>query len=91
MFCNCDVLILKIISLRSIINPISAWSNKVAIDGDVNRTIPNIYNEVFCENSYRLKAVNYFLKKAPSQMFGKVLSTQLGKELFLSFSKHYKV
>ena len=66
MFCNCDVLILKIISLRSIINPITVWSNKVAIDRDVNRAIPNIYNEVFCENSYRLKAVNYFLKKAPS-------------------------
>ena len=66
IFCISDVLILKIISLRSIINPITFWSNKVAIDRDVNRAIPNIYHEVFCENSYRLKAVNYFLKKAPS-------------------------
>ena len=33
--------------------------------------------ELFCEYNKRLKAVNYFHKKAPSQMFHKVLYTPL--------------
>ena len=33
--------------------------------------------ELFRENSWRLKAVNYFRKKAPSQMFDWVLNTPL--------------
>ena len=33
------------------------------------RTQVNITMELFCENSWRLKAFNYFRKKALSQMF----------------------
>ena len=33
--------------------------------------------ELFCEYNERLKAVNYFYKKAPSSMFHKVLCTPL--------------
>ena len=33
--------------------------------------------EVFCENSWKLLAVNYFHKKAPPLMFGKVRQTPL--------------
>ena len=33
--------------------------------------------EIFCENSERLKAVNDFRKKAPSEMFDWILNTPL--------------
>ena len=33
--------------------------------------------EIFCENSQQLKAINYFRKKSPSQMFHLVLNTSL--------------
>ena len=33
--------------------------------------------EHFCENSYHLKAIKYFCKKVPLQMFGHVLNTPL--------------
>ena len=39
--------------------------------------------ELFCENSYRLKAVNYFRKKGPSLMFDWVLNTPLQSHLYL--------
>lgn len=29
----------------------------------VFRTLPNIYGGAFCENRYRLKAINYFYKR----------------------------
>ena len=41
----------------------------------VFRTQPNIYDGAFCENSSRLLAVNYFCKRASSQMFDWVLNT----------------
>ena len=36
-----------------------------------------IYDGVFYENSKQLKTVNYFFKKAPSQIFGWVRNTPL--------------
>ena len=39
--------------------------------------------ELFCENSERPLAINYFRKKAPSQMFDWTLNTPLGT-LFLT-------
>ena len=47
------------------------------------RAQSNIYNGAFCEDNFRLKAVNYFRKKAPS-MFDWVLNTpQMPFEEFL--------
>ena len=42
------------------------------------RTFPM---EFFCENSKRLKTVNYFRKKAPSQMFDWAPNTTMGESL----------
>ena len=43
----------------------------------VLKTMPNIYDRAFCKISERLQAVNYFRKKAPSQIFDKVLNMPL--------------
>ena len=42
---------------------------------DVFRTQSSSYDRIFCDSSKRLKAVNYYCKDAPSQMFHWVLST----------------
>ena len=38
--------------------------------------------ELFCGSNQRLKDANYFSKKAPSQMFDKVLNAPLLLEFF---------
>ena len=47
------------------------------------RTQSNIHNRVFCEDNERFLAVNYFHKKAPSQIFHWILNTPLS-----SFTKY---
>ena len=39
--------------------------------------LPNVYDEAFWKNSKHPKAVNYFCKKALSEMFDSVLSMSL--------------
>ena len=39
-----------------------------------SRTLANICDAALLEDSQRLKAVNYFRRKAPSQMFGRILT-----------------
>ena len=51
----------------------------------VFRTQSNIYVGAFCENSYRLSAVNCFCKKAKSQMFDWVLNTPPTSSFFCKF------
>ena len=41
----------------------------------VFKTLLNINDKSFCENSFRLKIVNYFRQNAPSNMFYRVLNT----------------
>ena len=38
-------------------------------------TQPNIYDGAFCENSWRLKTINYFCKNSPSYMLDWALYT----------------
>ena len=44
-------------------------------NADIDEKIKSVFRsqapmmELFCENSYRLKAVNYFCNKTPSEMF----------------------
>ena len=53
--------------------------------------------ELFCENSKGLKVLNYFHKKAPSQMFGRVLMPPLYNSEHVSlyriiwWSKYWKL
>ena len=46
------------------------------LNTDFNNFVPilKLYDEAFCENQYRLKAVHYFRKKALSYMFDRVFS-----------------
>ena len=41
------------------------------------KTLTNSMIRHFCENSFQLKATNYFYKKSPSKSFDKVINTTL--------------
>ena len=41
----------------------SLFYGKLRTSRGIFRTLSNIYDETFCDNNERLKAVNYFLKK----------------------------
>ena len=45
--------------------------------GVFKKPLSIIYDRAFYENSSQLKAINYFRKNAPSQMFDRVLNTLL--------------
>ena len=42
------------------------WEKIVFVAEVTFKTLQNIYDGVFCENSLRLKAANYFRNKTPS-------------------------
>ena len=45
-------------------------------------------DRVFCENSSQLKAVNYFCKKASSQLFDMVLNGPYGSKWTIDIFEH---
>ena len=49
------------------------------------KTLTNFMIGHFCENSFQLKATNYFYKKSPSKSFDKVINTTL---LYMTITPH---
>ena len=58
--------------------PFTTLCNKFLGFREVLRKLSNIYNGDFCDNNSQLLDVNYFRKKAPSQILERVLNDSLG-------------
>ena len=67
-----------------------SFSKVLRLDRGMFRILSNIFDEVFCKNSYWTKAVNFFRKKIPSYIYGRILNTSLLGGGWSFFLQNYK-